>query len=131
VTEFASLVLFSDSPDRTADFYRALGVDLSGEDHGDGHVHYATDVGGVHVAVLDADHPAAGSLGYRQAGSSFAGFYVESLESAVAALERLGAPVVVDHQVREWGCRAVVADPDGRAVEINQRDHCPPEAMGE
>ena len=28
------------------------------------------------------------------------------------------------HQKMEWGCRAVVTDPDGRAVELNQQGHC-------
>lgn len=127
MTEFASLVLFSEDPDRTAAFYRALGVDLAGEDHGDGHVHHATDLVGVHVAVLNADHPAAGRQAFRQAGSTFAGFYVDSLKRAVAAVTGLGASIVLEHQVRDWGCRVVVTDPDGRSVEINQRGHCPPE----
>ncbi len=104
-------------------FYRALGVPLQGEDHGDGLLHAAADMGGVHFAVV----PGTGvgnSPGYQEAGSSFVGFWVPSLEAAAAALGACGADVIVHHEIREWGCRLVAADPDGRPVEVNQRDHC-------
>jgi hypothetical protein len=59
------------------------------------------------IAVLDASQqPPTGVAGFRQAGTVFPGFWV------------------ADHQERDWGCRVIVADPDGRAVEINQRGHC-------
>jgi hypothetical protein len=63
-------------------------------------------------------------------GSTFIGFWVNSLEVALAALEQIGARVLCEHQHRRCGYRIVFADPDGRAVEINQRDHRPasPEA---
>lgn len=130
--EVASMVLFSADATRTIAFYRALGVPLDVEDHGDGLLHAACDVGEVHVAILPSDESGAGSDDsragaprMRASGSTFAGFYVQSLDAALGALVALGAPVLVDHQVREWGCRAVLEDPDGRAVEVNQRSHCP------
>jgi hypothetical protein len=43
----------------------------------------------------------------------------------VAALEGLAAPVLAAHAPMPWGCRVVAQDPDGRAVEINLRGHCP------
>ena len=46
------------------------------------------------------------------------------LDDTVAALTAQGTPVLTAHQVRDWGCRAIVEDPDGRPVEINQRGHC-------
>jgi len=58
------------------------------------------------------------------AGQFVPGFNVASLEDTLTALAGHGAPVLVSHQVRPWACRAVVQDPDGRAVEINQRGHC-------
>lgn len=121
--EVSSIVLFSAQPDRTIAFYRLVGIQFEEEDHGDGLVHAATDVGDVHVAVFaGADGQVA--PGWRVSGSTFVGFYVDSLDETVTALTRLGARVHVDHQAREWGCRVVVEDPDGRAVEINQRAHC-------
>jgi lactoylglutathione lyase len=124
MVEFASLVLFSGRAAQTASFYRALGIDLADEDHGDGYVHAATNLGGVHFAVLEAEAATDRALAWREAGSSFPGVYVDSLEQTLAALTKLGAPLLLAHQTRRWGCRAVVKDPDGRAVEINQRGHC-------
>ncbi|HTX00872.1 MAG TPA: VOC family protein [Acidimicrobiales bacterium] len=125
MAEVSSIVLFSNDPDRTIAFYRSVGVDFEEEDHGDGLIHAATDVGDIHVAVFPG-HGEAASPGWRAAGSTFVGFYVDSLEQTLGALRRLGAAFLVDHQVREWGCRVVVLDPDGRVVEINQRAHCAP-----
>lgn len=97
------------------------------EDHGDGRLHAAADVRGVHIAVFPcsgASGAGPSAAGWRANGSTFVGFYVPSLDEAVASLRALGSKVLVEHQVCEWGCRAVAEDPDGRAVEVNQRGHC-------
>ena len=91
VIEVASLVLFAAEPEKTADFYRVAGIALEEEDHGEGPVHFAAEVGGVHVAIYPA-----GSSGraptIRQGGSSFPGFYVDSLDAVTAELTRGTAP---------------------------------------
>ena len=124
VAEIASLVLFSGRIDKAVAFYRTVGLDLDCEEHGDGALHFAVDVGGVHFAILDATGGRGRAPSWRLPGSSFPGFWVPSLADTVSALAAQGAPVLVEHELREWGCRAVLEDPDGRAVEINQRDHC-------
>ena len=121
----SSLVLFATDADKTAAFYRAIGVPLEDEDHGEGPIHFAAEIGPVHFAVYRTEIPSAGVTPWRGAGSDFAGFYVDSLDEAVASVTTLGAPLLTEHQIRPWGCRVVAEDPDGRAVEINQRDHCP------
>jgi hypothetical protein len=49
-----------------------------------------------------------------------------SRTKTTTALEAMGVTVLAPHQAMPWGCRIVVADPDGRAIEINQRGHCEP-----
>lgn len=124
VSALASVVVFSEHVPETIAFYRALGVPLIDEDHGDGAYHAAADLGGVHIAVLES-RAFGSSQPWRSGGSTFVGFWVEALETVAAALELLGADLVVSHERQEWGCRMVFNDPDGRAVEINQRHHCP------
>lgn len=124
-TGVASVVVFSAHPVATVAFYRSVGVPLADEDHGEGEVHAAAEVGPVHVAVYPGSGPPT-VAGWRDSGSTFVGFWVRSLEEARRAVGELGAPVLQDHQHLDWGCRIVVADPDGRPVELNQRDHCPP-----
>lgn len=125
MTKLASLVVFTDRVEEMLAFYRAVGVALEDEDHGDGRVHAATDVGGVHVAVFPTTDGDGRAPGWRERGSTFAGWWVASLDDTSAALTSIGAPILLPHQQAEWGCRIVVADPDGRAVEINQAGHCP------
>jgi lactoylglutathione lyase len=124
MTEMASLVLYAASPQATAAFYRALGLELADEDHGEGPVHFATELGPVHFAIYPAEAPGR-ARERRSGGSMCPGFYVQSLDRAAEALAQTGAPVLTGHQQMPWGCRVVAEDPDGRAVEINQRGHCP------
>jgi hypothetical protein len=57
VTEVASIVVFTERVEETVAFYRALGVPLGHEDHGNGAVHTAGEVGDVHIAVVPAPVP--------------------------------------------------------------------------
>jgi lactoylglutathione lyase len=124
MTEFGALVIYAADAARTAAFYRAVGVDLEDEDHGEGPVHFAVDLGGVHFAVYPAQAPGRAPA-RRAGGASFPGFYVTSLDQVTAALADLGAQVLQSHQEMPWGCRILAEDPDGRPVEVNQRGHCP------
>jgi lactoylglutathione lyase len=124
MTEMASVVLFAADPTATAAFYRALELVLEDEQHGEGPIHFAAELGSVHFAIYPAQAPGRAPE-RRTGGNVFPGFYVESLERAVSALKEGGAPILTEHERMEWGCRVVAQDPDGRAVEINQRSHCP------
>ena len=103
MTELSSLVLFTGNIEQARAFYRAVGLNLDDEDHGDGPLHYATDISGVHFALFDAKPASGRAPQWRGAGSSFPGFYVTSLDDTVAALTAQGAPVLTEHQVRDWG----------------------------
>jgi predicted enzyme related to lactoylglutathione lyase len=59
------------------------------------------------------------------------GFSVENLPGVVEAVQAAGAPVVTRPQETPWGCRAVVRDPDGRAVELYQRGQTAPSSWPE
>jgi lactoylglutathione lyase len=123
MTEMASLVLYAADAAATTAFYRAIGLELEDEDHGEGPVHYATELGPVHFAIYPAQAPGQ-ARERRSGGSFFPGFYVRSLDSTVEALAQAGASMLTGHEQMPWGCRVVAEDPDGRAVEINQREHC-------
>jgi lactoylglutathione lyase len=104
-----------------AAFYRALGLPLEEERHDDGPLHYACELGPVHFAIYEATAGGAGDApGRRMAGSTLVGFQVASLEDAVAAARDAGSRVEVAPEDVPWGRRAVVIDPDGRCVELNQ-----------
>ena len=77
MTELASLVLFVSDVDAAARFYRAVGVPLEDEDHGEGPVHFAAQLGNVHFALYPATGPGRAPE-RRNTGASFAGVYVEA-----------------------------------------------------
>ena len=116
--------MFASAPAATAAFYRALGLVLGDEHHGEGPIHFAAELGPVHFAIYPAQAPGRARQ-HRTGGNVFPGFYVDSLEHVVSALKQSGAPILTDHEQMPWGCRIVAEDPDGRTVEINQRAHCP------
>lgn len=127
VEDLGSLILFAADVERTAAFYRALGVALESEQHGDGPVHHTCALGSTHFAVFAArgDGPAqddgAPARDHRAAGAQFFGLTVSDLDATFHAAHALGAEVVQEPRSYSWGRRALVRDPDGRVVELFER----------
>jgi catechol 2,3-dioxygenase-like lactoylglutathione lyase family enzyme len=99
-------------------FYRALGVPLVEEQHGDGPLHYACELAGAHVAIYES--PAGEAPRHDHGGATMVGFDVDSLELALDLLKACHAKVLKGPEKVSWGRRAIVLDPDGRAVELNE-----------
>jgi predicted enzyme related to lactoylglutathione lyase len=113
--------MFSGDPERCVAFYRSIGIPLEEERHDAADpVHYAWELGDVHVAVFAAegrgDAPALG-----EPGCSFAGFVVDSVDAAVDAARRMGTQILQEPAEYPWGRRAVLRDPDGRPIEVFTR----------
>lgn len=115
-----ALILWSETPERSAAFYRLLGLPLENEDHGDGHVHQACDFQGVHLAVYGAP-PGTRAPARRAAGAAMVGFAVPDISAVVEKLKAAGEyRELVAPQQMDWGLRTVLEDPDGRSVELTQ-----------
>jgi len=119
VQDVGALILFTGEIERTVAFYREIGVPLEEEQHEDTPVHYACDVGGVHVAIHEVGPGRAPQ--WRSGGSDYFGFAVSSLADAVAAARGTGARIRQEPEEFPWGPRALVEDPDGRVVELFER----------
>lgn len=99
-------------------FYSALGLYFELEQHGNGPVHYSCQLGD-HVLELFPGKP--GSAPARLVGgATMHGFHVESLEAVLSSLQAQQAEIIHSPSDSPWGRRAVVLDPDGRAVELTQ-----------
>jgi uncharacterized glyoxalase superfamily protein PhnB len=128
VTSFASVVLYTRDLEAAAAFYARLGIDLEPEQHDGGLPHAVGRVDGNHFSVHQVAPDASGeAAGWKAPTSTTVGFYVDDLDAVVTDLKAAGATDLTGHQQRAWGCRHLVTDPDGRAVELNQRGHCPGE----
>jgi len=97
-------------------FYGALGIAFVVEQHGQGPLHYAAECDALVIEIypLAEDDPPADT-------TTRLGFVVEQLETLMQNLGSLGVTVVTTPKTTAWGYRAVVRDPDGRAVELCQR----------
>ena len=111
------LVLKSRQLDRLKEFYAALGIAFAEEKHGDGPTHYAGRVG---EALLEL-YPLPENAGPADVSTRL-GFAVSGVDAVVGSLEDAGGAVVSQPWRTAWGYRAVVRDPDGRAVELCERD---------
>jgi predicted enzyme related to lactoylglutathione lyase len=110
------LVLKTRQIEKVRAFYTTLGIKLTDEKHGDGPLHYAGKVGDTVLEVyplLDADSAAD--------STTRLGFAVEDLSARVQSLLDLGTQVVSGPRQTAWGIRAIVRDPDGRAVELYEK----------
>jgi hypothetical protein len=116
MTTLSLLVLKTRQLESVRQFYAALGIAFSEERHGNGPVHYAGRVGDAVLEIYplpEGDTPAD--------ATTRLGFAVERLAEVVASLRAAGTPVDGEPRATTRGLRAVVRDPDGRAVELTQR----------
>jgi lactoylglutathione lyase len=112
------LVLRTADLDRSLRFYRALGLQFVEEQHGTGPVHHACELG---ETVLELYPARPGSAPDRRVGgATMLGFRVDSLAQTMRALAELEVTVLTPPGDSSPQLRALVQDPDGRAVEIRQ-----------
>jgi hypothetical protein len=110
------VVLKTRQVDAVRRFYGSFCIGLAEEQHGKGPVHFAGRAGEVVLEVYPL--PEDGTPADR---TTRLGFVVARVAQVVQALQAVGTPVVTEPQATQWGYRAVVRDPDGRAVELYQR----------
>jgi lactoylglutathione lyase len=114
--KFSLVVLKTRQVERVRRFYGSLGIELTEEQHSKGPVHFAGRVGDVVLEIYplpEGNTPAD--------STTRLGFTVEKLDEVMQVLQTFEAHVVTKPELTNWGFRAVVHDPDGRAVELYQR----------
>lgn len=113
VPQLTLLVLKTPQVEVLRAFYSALGVRFVEEQHGVGPRHYAGQLGSLVLEVYPATN--AEDVADR---STRLGFGVEDLEGTIAALRDQGF-LHNSPKLLSVGVRAMVRDPDGRAVELS------------
>jgi lactoylglutathione lyase len=109
------MVLRTANVDSVLEFYRAVGLEFVQEQHGTGPIHYACEMPRLVIEIFPAE---AGSAPERKSGgATMLGFTVASVDDVLA---RLAITPISAPKDSAWGRRAVVLDPDGRAIELNQ-----------
>lgn len=108
------IVIRSDNPEDTVQFYELLGLSFQREKHGNGPVHWASNLDGIVLEVYPT------SADKNADCSTRLGFEVEDITSKLTAVRSVGFEVISEPKESEWGFRAVIKDPDGRTVELLQ-----------
>jgi lactoylglutathione lyase len=109
------IVLRSANIDAALKFYQAIGLTFVQEQHGSGPVHYACEMGKTILEIYPAE---AGTAPERKSGgATMLGFSVASVDEILA---QLSTTIITPPKDSAWGRRAVVFDPDGRAIELNE-----------
>jgi lactoylglutathione lyase len=113
------LVLRSPDPGRCRTFYEALGLAFSEEQHGSGPAHLAAVLpGGVVLEIYPTTEP--GPIDRGGLADVRMGFTVKDMDLALAAVDEHGGTVVTAPAPRATHRIAVVADPDGRRIELTE-----------
>jgi lactoylglutathione lyase len=99
-------------------FYRAFRLTFNEEKHGSGPVHHSTQIGSTVLEIYPGE--VAEPINRKGSGATMLGFAVESLDNTLRELEKLHVTIISNAKDSPWGRRAVVADPDGRTVELNE-----------
>jgi predicted enzyme related to lactoylglutathione lyase len=117
-TTLSLMVLRSSNIETSMAFYRALNLDFQQEQHGSGPIHYSCQIG---AAVMEIFPGEAGTApDHKSGGATMLGFTVSSLDDTLEALLNINIAPLSPPKQSAWGRRAVVIDPDGRAVEISE-----------
>ncbi len=108
------LVLRAEHPEQLCEFYSALGLRFTREQHGKGPVHHASELGGSVFEIYPRGNtpPTAGAR---------IGFDVDSLDAALNALANQNAMILSGPSYTSRGRVAVVRDPEGHKVELMER----------
>ncbi len=113
--QLSLVVIRTHQPERVKGFYEALGLQFREEKHGRGPIHFSARVGQTVFEV----YPLPKSVEPVDATTRL-GFTIEQLDETIRRMKAAGVPITAEPQQTEWGYGAVVKDPDGRSVELNQ-----------
>jgi len=105
------LVIRSANPKILTEWYSQFGLTFEHHRHGNGPMHYGANVDGLTLEIYPLKRSQTEpDLTLRL------GFEVENLDDVVAELSE----VISGPAQSEWGYRALVADPEGRRVELTE-----------
>ena len=105
-------VIRSRNIERLAGFYTEIGLTFVKHRHGVGEEHFAFENDGMVFEIYPQADDSDSTVGVRL------GFSIASVTDALEKVVAAGGTIVSNPKRSEWGLRAVVADPEGRRVEL-------------
>ena len=114
--ELTLLVIRSAMPEQLAEFYKKLGMTLEYHRHGNGPYHYSGHIGPTLLEIYPMAKGQEKPDTTLRLGLAIDSFGVIS--------DELNAQAVTFHQLpkaTEWGVMAIIADPEGRKIELYKK----------
>ena len=117
MTALNYLLLRCSDLERSAEFYRALGFELSPEQHGDGPKHYSLNAGDLSIPLIIELYPPSGA---DITNHCMLGFRVNKIFEAVEKVEQQGFVVLKSVKASDDGghFNATVQDPNGNKIKL-------------
>jgi lactoylglutathione lyase len=110
------VVLRAPDLQRAVDFYSLLGLSFTKHAHGKGPEHYAAELGGLVFEI----YPQTSEENYTK--HVRIGFRVSDLAATAQRLESGGGILISPPKPSPWGLRAVIDDPFGHRIELNEAE---------
>ncbi|MGD1845869.1 MAG: VOC family protein [Salibacteraceae bacterium] len=109
------IVIRTDQPKALSEFYQALGMDFECHQHGNGPLHYSTEINGTVFEIYPLmKHQEEPDRSLRL------GFALDHLDEKIEQLRSHGVEVVMGPKHSEWGYMAIIKDLDGRKIELKE-----------
>lgn len=106
------IVIRAPQIEKTKAFYELLGMEFIEEKHGRGPLHFAATLDRCVFEI----YPGEADTNIRL------GFCVKDIANAVEKITNAGYQVAQMPKKSKWGIRGVVIDPDGRTIELCQKN---------
>ena len=106
------IVLKTHNVNSVVEFYQSLGLVFTEERHGKGPLHHSAPLGDAIIEI----YPLANEKSVDS--TTRLGFGIVEPDAAVDVTDTVGGRVIKAGHETPWGYMALVADPDGRTVEL-------------
>lgn len=113
--ELKLIVIRTGALKAVAEFYTLLGLSFDYHQHGKGPYHYAATSGDMTLEIYPLAKDQMQADAYLRLG-----FRLDHFEEVIERLRLKNVPFLSDPAASAFGYKAVVADPDGRKVELYQ-----------
>ena len=109
------VVIKTSDPDELVKTYKAFGLTFDYHRHGNGPMHYANETNGITLEIYPLPKNKT-----EPDNTLRLGFKIKDLDSKIKNLEKLGIKIISTPAQTEWGYSAIIADQDGRKIELTQ-----------
>lgn len=110
------LVLRTGSPEKTAAFYKLLGLTFDYHKHGNSPYHYTTQIG---TTILEI-YPLAKNQ--TEADKNFRlGFTLDNFDATIDTLKQHQVAFMMEPGQTDFGFMAIIVDPDDRKIELYKK----------